>query len=226
MTAIHNAERWWREDLVTVLNGTFKSNSYLLRGADGEQCVVIDPGLDREAIEAALAKAGWRPSAVICTHGHFDHVGGAAWLQKLYSLPVFLHAADFKLARMSNFLLTAFKMSERIELPEFTPVGDDGATHQFAGLSFRSHALPGHTPGSVGLMAGDLLFTGDSLYARRIALSKLPGEDHDRLRKSLRHLFSWVDSGVHVLPGHGGNATIAEIHEHNTELQQFMASEA
>lgn len=217
------AECWQREDLRTVLNGPHKSNSYLLRGADAKQCVVVDPGLDREAIEAALAETGWRPSAVLCTHGHFDHVGGTAWLQKAYGLPVLLHAADLKLARMSNFLMAAFKMSQRIEMPDFTPWGEDGATHDFAGLSFESHALPGHTPGSVGLRVGELLFTGDALYARRTALSQLPGEDHERLRKSLKHLFSWVGAGVRVLPGHGGNATIAEIHEYNNELRQFMA---
>ena len=226
MTAPRADEAWQREDLRTVSNGPHKSNTYLLRGAGAGQCVVIDPGLDREAIEAMLAETGWRPRHVLCTHGHFDHVGGAAWLQKSYGAPVLLHPADFKLARMSNFMMAAFKMPQRIELPEFTPLGDDGASVECAGLGFKVHALPGHTAGSVGLMAGDLLFTGDTLYARRTALSQLPGEDHERLRKSLKHLFSWVGDEVRVLPGHGGNATIAEVHQHNTVLRQFMAGGA
>ena len=53
--------------------------------------------------------------------------------------------------------------------------------------------------------------------------SKLPGEDHDRLRASLNKLFSWVDEGVLVLPGHGGSATIREILDHNEALRAFMS---
>jgi hydroxyacylglutathione hydrolase len=216
--------RWQHSDLRTVLNGPHHSNSYLLRGTDGERCVVIDPGLDPAALQAAIAECGWLPAAVLCTHGHFDHVGGAAWLQAQYGLPVLLHAADFKLARMANFLMAAFKMPQRIELPRFTALGDEGAVHCIAGLNLKVHTLPGHTPGSVGLAVGGLLFSGDSLYARRIALSQLPGEDHARLRESLAHLFSWLDGGVRVLPGHGGSATVDEIHAHNTDLRHFMAA--
>ena len=122
-------------------------------------------------------------------------------------------------------MLAAFKLEQRITLPRFE-AQQDGATVACGALSLRFHALPGHTPGSAAIAAGDLLFSGDSLYARRTALSRLPGEDHALLRASLNGLFGWVDSSVRVLPGHGGSATIADIRAHNEELRAFLAAGA
>jgi glyoxylase-like metal-dependent hydrolase (beta-lactamase superfamily II) len=216
-----------------VLNRDFRSNTYLVKtpcdGDDGSSagtgCVVVDPGLDHEALEAELAACAWRPIAVVCTHGHFDHVGGAAWLQQRYGIPVYLPESDLKTARLSNFLLAALKLNRRIELPAFSLVPTGAAPIELGGLSFTFHPLPGHTPGSCALALGDLLFSGDSLYAHQTALSRMPGEDHALLRRSLRGLFSWVEPTVRVLPGHGSSATVAEILEHNLALREFMAAE-
>lgn len=212
---------WQSDNLLVVFNSTLRSNSYVLRIPQGG-CVIVDPGLDHEALQAALAECEWRPEAVLCTHGHFDHVGGAARLQSDYHVEVFLHPDDFKTARMSNFLMAAFKIPDRIAMPRFTPVLSDGSAFDVHGLTFRCHAMPGHTPGSVAFDADNLLFSGDSLYARQIGLSGLPGEDHAMLRRSLQQLFSWVETDVQVLPGHGTSATVAEILESNVELRRFL----
>jgi len=208
-----------------ITNHELHSNTYLL--ADRQQsgaCVVVDPGLDRERVEGEIADSGWTPSAVLCTHGHFDHVGGTAWLQERYGIPVYLRAQDHKTAKLSNFLMAAFKIKARITLPEFTLLADDGASLELAGRHFTFHALPGHTPGGAGILVDGLLFSGDSLYARRTALSKLPGEDHDQLRASLKALFAWIPGDTLVLPGHGGTATIDEIRAGNEELRVFMSA--
>lgn len=207
-----------------VTNADLHSNTYLLADPSGSgDCVVVDAGLDHAQVEAALADSGWTPRAVLCTHGHFDHVGGAARLQERFGVPVHLLGVDLKLAKLSNFMMAAFKLKARIALPEFNLLNGDAAVVEAAGRRFIFHALPGHTPGSAGIAVDGLLFSGDTLYARRTALSKLPGEDHDRLRASLNKLFSWVDEGVLVLPGHGGSATIREILDHNEALRAFMS---
>jgi hydroxyacylglutathione hydrolase len=208
-----------------ITNTELHSNTYLLADpAQAGDCVVVDPGLDHERVAAAIADSGWTPRAVLCTHGHFDHVGGTAVLQQRHGVPVYLRAADLKLAKLSNFMMAAFKLKARIALPEFTLLPDDGATVEAVGRRFTFHALPGHTPGSAGIAVDGLLFSGDSLYARRTALSKLPGEDHGQLRASLKKLFAWIDGQVLVLPGHGSTATIDDIHAGNEALRAFMSA--
>ena len=218
------AVKWPCDEVRSVVNRGFQSNTYLLSTGAGNDCVVIDPGLDRESIEQELAACGWRPKAVLCTHGHFDHVGSAAWLQSTFGVPVHLCAADLTMAKRANFMLAAFRLNQRIELPDFQLVDDGDAPLVYGGRSLTFHALPGHTPGSAGIEVGDLFFSGDSLYARQTALSSLPGENHDLLRASLSRLFSWVGGSVRVLPGHGGSATIDDIRRYNEELRAFMAA--
>lgn len=206
-----------------VSNTALQSNSYLLAAPDGNECVVVDAGLDHPRLDEALAEAGWTPRAVLCTHGHFDHVGGAARLQATFGIPVYLHTADLKLSKLGNFLMSACRLPGRITLPEFTLLHGDAAVVEAAGREFTFHALPGHTPGSCGIGTDGLLFSGDTLYARRTGLSKLPGEDHMQLRASLQALFGWAAPETLVLPGHGRTATLADIRTHNEALRLFLA---
>lgn len=211
------------DSLRIVANQGFSSNTYLLSSETPGCCVVIDPGLDSDSLNQALLDADLTPEAVLCTHGHFDHLGGAAEIQSRYNVPVYLQSADFRTAKMSNFLMAAFKIDKRIKLPDFQLVDDEDSSLELAGRSFLLHSVPGHTPGSTAIEVDGLLFSGDSLYATRIALSQLPGEDSQTLRRSLRRLFARVRSDLTVLPGHGRSASLNAILDRNHALRDFMA---
>lgn len=206
-----------------VANQVLPSNTYVLASRTPGKCMVVDPGLDPPILNDALGAAGWVPEAVLCTHGHFDHIGGAAELQTRYEIPVYLCAADAKTAKMSNFLMAAFKMDIRIKLPEFEFLQGEDPVLECGGRSVRFHSVPGHTPGGAAIEVDGLLFSGDSLYATRVALSRMRGEDSPTLRASLRRLFARVSDDLLVLPGHGKSALLKDILGQNRLLNEFMA---
>lgn len=210
------------ESLWQIASGVFKSNCYISAATNGPGCVLIDPGLDAAGIDAQLILLGKKPSAVLCTHGHFDHVGGAAYFQKKYGVQVYLPSSDMKTMQSSNFLMMAVKIAMRIKLPEVTPVPPEGGAVEVNGASYAFQSLPGHTPGSCLVRSGNLVFSGDSLYARGVGLSQLPGEDRDLLRTGIRALWNTLPADVLVCPGHGPTARFADICSENMALLKFL----
>ena len=206
--------------IITIVNPSFPSNTYVYRTAPGE-CFVVDPGLDGALVEQRLEELGLTPRFVFCTHGHFDHVGSAAPLQKKYGARVFLHQNDVKLLRSANFLMMAFKLPHTIEQPSVEQVGDDFSI-DVNGTELRFHSTPGHTAGSCLIEYGRTIFTGDTLYSRGVGLSRLPGEDFTMLRKSLRSIWNRFGDATHAYPGHGGSAEVGWIKQHNQALLDFM----
>jgi hydroxyacylglutathione hydrolase len=205
----------------TVTAGAFPSNCHVCIAGGPGQCFLIDPGLDGAAIDRELKARGLTPRHVFCTHGHFDHAGSAAFFQKKYGAAVHLHEADLKTLKTSNFLLMAVKIPQRIELPEVTPIEDDFAI-SIGDATLRYHHAPGHTPGSCIIAFGAALFTGDTIYRSGVGLSKLPGEDPDLLRASIRRLWDTLPGAATTYPGHGSAASFASIRENNGALRAFL----
>jgi hydroxyacylglutathione hydrolase len=203
-----------------VTAGEYPSNSYICATGVPDKAVLIDAGLDAAAIDTALAALGMTPSHVFCTHGHFDHIGSAAHFQDRYGAPVILHTQDSAVARKNNFLLLAMKLTARVKQPRFELV-EDGATFDIGGAALRYRHSPGHTPGSCMIELGDNLFTGDTLYARGVGLSKLPGEQPARLRDSILAVWPELDRFT-IHPGHGASAAGAAVKTGNHKLRAFL----
>jgi glyoxylase-like metal-dependent hydrolase (beta-lactamase superfamily II) len=213
---------WGGGNVWRVTSGEFPSNAYLC-GIGDDRCILIDGGLDPFAIDAVVQELALMPTAVFCTHGHFDHAGSAAHFQNTYGCPVYLHGADLKLLKASNFLLMAFKLASRIEQPTEIIAVVSGQSVDVAGrhaLTFRG--APGHTLGSCVLEFGNALFTGDTIYTRGVGLSHLPGEQPEILKQSILALWPMLTMDRVVYPGHGGCATGADVRGNNRALLEFL----
>jgi len=215
VTALHST-------VVRVTNPDFASNTYIVPTSITGECVLIDPGLDRVAIADALADADLVPAAIFCTHGHFDHVGSAEHFRRLYSIPLHLHDADLRIARASNFLMMAFKVSSRVTVPQEHVATDDGYTWSKGLDRVDVIHVPGHTPGSTVLVVNGCAFTGDTIYRDDVWLTSLPEQDRPQLTESVWKLWEALPDDIAVYPGHGGAASFGEIKRSNLPLRRLL----
>lgn len=212
---------WGAGAVWRITSGVFPSNAYFCAADVPGGGILIDPGLDAEAVDAALSELRLRPHQVFCTHGHFDHVGGAAYFQTRYGCEVFLHEADVRTMKAANFLLMALRIPAKVRLPEVTFVGGD-ASVDVGGRPMTFRSAPGHTPGSCVLEFGEAWFTGDTLYRRGIGLSRLPGEDTALLRETVLALWPELTERRGVYPGHGDCTDGATLRAENDALADFL----
>jgi glyoxylase-like metal-dependent hydrolase (beta-lactamase superfamily II) len=208
----------------------FGTNCYVLAPAEGEQCVVVDPGVGvASRLDDLLAKHRLQPAAVLLTHGHFDHTFSVTPVCGARDIPAYIHPDDREQLAdpavgldidLRDIFGEAFTWSEPADVLDLT----DGAVLRLVGLEFVIDHAPGHTKGSVLLRTEDsgapLCLSGDVLFAGSIGRTDLPGGDPEAMLTSLRtKVLSLADDTV-VLPGHGQRTTIGRERAGNPFLRQ------
>lgn len=186
--------------------GDYQTNCYILHNDDSSDCVVLDPGYEPEIILSFLSEKKLNLTAIALTHCHFDHVGAVKELAAQTDCRVYLNEKDLALPPM----LTNGPLY-------YTDTYKDGDTVTLAGIPFRVLETPGHTPGSVCLMTGAHLFSGDTLFAGSCGRTDLPGGDSRAMRDSLRKLAA-LEGNYNVYPGHGSATTLAREKQTNPYL--------
>ena len=193
--------------LHTLPLGAYQTNCYILHQEASSSCVVIDPGYTPEVILDFLAGKGLTLEAILLTHGHFDHVGAVRDLAAETGCRVWLNPDDLSMPPK----LTAGPLY-------YTDTYSEGDTISPAGISFQVLSTPGHTPGSVCLIAENFLFSGDTLFAGSCGRTDLPGGSTRAIRESLRRLAALPqDYSVH--PGHGESTTLAWEKQYNPYMK-------
>jgi glyoxylase-like metal-dependent hydrolase (beta-lactamase superfamily II) len=207
-----------------IRNRFFPSNTYVLTLKGSRKSILIDPGLDLEAIRQRIEEMDIQPVGIVATHGHFDHIGSVAFLQAKYNIPYYLHELDVKISKAANFFLKMVKLDIRIE----TPVPDRlfKGKNERVGIDdfeFDVYNLPGHTEGSCVIQFENSLFSGDLVYREGLGFNHFPGENKGKLKVSLQELSQkFSGENVMIYPGHGDKALLSEIQENNKELIDFL----
>lgn len=199
----------------------FQQNCTVLWNAETQAGVVIDPGGDVAQIRAALDQEGVRVERILITHGHIDHIGGAADLAAALGVPVEgPHEADRPLIeRVAD-------QARQFGLDSAKPVTPDrwlqeGDTVDIAGKEFEVLHCPGHAPGHVVFVdrEGRFAIVGDVLFKGSIGRTDLPGGDHATLIRSIKEKLFPLGDDVAFLCGHGPHSTIGEERATNPFLQ-------
>lgn len=192
-------------EILTLTPASFESNSYLV--CEGREAILVDAGTEPHRVEAALSERGLTLSAVVLTHGHFDHVLSIDLLREKYGVPILIHEADAELLgdAEKNAFATFFRRARTWRPADRTLAEGDEITLGDKTLTVLH--TPGHTKGCICLLGDGILLSGDTLFSSGYGRYDLYGGDGETLKRSLRKLAS-LPAETMIYPGHGGASTL------------------
>ena len=193
----------------TLTVGPIETNCYVVSDGDTMECAVIDPGDESGTIMDYIESARLSCRCILLTHAHYDHVGAVPELLEETGAALYMSAKDNGVRVSSG--------RGCFNAPEGTHFYDDGDVVKVSSLSFRVVATPGHTPGSVCLICGDAIFTGDTLFRDSCGRTDFPASNTDDMLVSLRRLAE-LPGDYEVFPGHMSATTL----ERERRLNYFI----
>lgn len=199
----------------SVVVGPFAMNAYVVACGETGEAMLIDPGAEVPRV-LALAEPGWRVGRIFLTHGHVDHVAGAAEAQAATGAPLTIHADD------ERWLEALPRQAEMFGFPPVAPPrpdrhhadGEAVALGRLAGTVLHT---PGHSRGSCCLWFPEarVLFTGDTLFLGSVGRTDLPGGDFDDLARSIKEKLFPLGDDVAFHPGHGPAGLLGDERRQN-----------
>lgn len=231
--------------VVGIPAAAFGTNCFVLAPQEGEECLVVDPGIGVvDPLERVLAEHRLKPAAVLLTHGHLDHVFSVTPVCGARGVAAVIHPDDlYRLAdpisTLDPSLVAMFAQTFGPQAswhePEDVVTVEDGEVLRLAGLEASVDHAPGHTEGSImfrlpapdltGSDGGQVVVSGDVLFAGSIGRTDLPGGNPEAMWRSLaRRVLPLRDDTV-VLPGHGPTTTIGAERRSNPFLHEAAARE-
>ncbi len=198
----------------TIPVGQIDTNCYLIGDEKENVCAVADPGGSPERVLAMIEQSGLELKMILLTHGHWDHVGAIpALLEKWPDLPVYAHEKELCPADEPNphyFFPHAGKNQRTYS---------EGDTLSLGGLTLKVLHTPGHSAGSVVILAEDVMLCGDTLFAGSCGRWDLPGGSEGAMLPSLRRLAE-LEGDYRVCPGHGPLSTLDRERRSNPYMRQ------
>ena len=205
--------------------GVLQCNCSIFGDEQTREAIVIDPGDNIPEILEILKRHGLTVKAIVITHAHIDHIGGAHQLRATTGAPVYMNQNDALLRDMLDVQAGWLGVQTPEKVTIDTPVREGDkltlGTTEFAVLD-----TPGHTQGSISLWipAENKLIAGDTLFRDSIGRTDLPGGDGRQILRSIHDKLLPLPDDAIVIPGHGDTTTIGREKRFNYFLQGLSRS--
>lgn len=206
------------EGLPLLLDGDIPVTCHVL--VDGDACLILDPGYEKERIRHFVAHHGLKVEGIVLTHGHIDHLCAA----DCFPVPVYLHAAevpvflDSALNGLDHFGAAWPYPPESLRL---SPVEHDSII-RLGTSAIRVVHTPGHTVGSICLHTGTCLYTGDTLFAGTVGRWDFPTGDLLTLETSIRKICTDFPPETVIIPSHGPRSTLYTEVQRNPFVEAIL----
>ena len=211
-----------------VVNGPIQTNTYFV--VSGDEVVVIDPAWEGERLAEVLAERcpGKRVAAIICTHGHADHIGGVAGIRRALGsdVPFMISEADSEImGRAIEDMCEMWGFDHEMP-PAPDRLLNEGDTIAFGDVELQVMATPGHTPGGIVLFCaattGNVAFVGDTLFPGAHGRTDLAGGSEKQVIDSLGKMGVLLPADTLCLIGHNDTTTVARELESNLFMRRGL----
>jgi len=204
-------------EIVSIPNGVFQENCYLVFDPDHTDTVLVDPGEETGRFLAEAAQRDRSINAIWLTHAHIDHICGVGEIRRATGAPILLHPDDLPHYRQlpKQAHLFGFEVDPP---PEPDRLLKDREQLRIGNVALEVRHAPGHTPGHVCFGAPGVVLAGDVLFAGSIGRTDLPGGHHQTLLASIRRELLTLPDETLVYSGHGPVTTIGNERRTNPFL--------
>lgn len=195
--------------------GPVQTNCYFLINEDTKEVLIVDPADRAQKIIEWINSEGLKPTAILLTHGHFDHIMGVAGVKKEYNIPIY--ASKDEVEVLASPQINVSTMMGAYLSMKADKLFSDGDVLELAGMKLKVISTPGHTIGSVCFYMEEekVLISGDTLFEASVGRSDFPTGSSRQLIESIKTRLFALPDDTDVFPGHGGTTSIAYEKAHN-----------
>lgn len=198
--------------------GMVQTNCYFAMNDNTKETLIVDPGASASKLAERIEKEKLNPVAILLTHGHFDHAGGAEELADRYGIQIYAHEAERETLENPAINLSGWEGKERAYRADCYL--KDEQEIDLAGFHIRVFHTPGHTVGGCCyfLPYQNVVFCGDTLFAQSVGRTDFPKGSASELIRSIKEKLMTLPEDVTVYPGHNEITTIGTERMYNPYL--------